>query len=57
MNTTTTFKRLAVGTNFNWKGVNYRKVTNNSAFRLKENGRGDTANYIPFTRSAAVTIK
>ena len=55
MNTTnTTFKRIEVGTKFLFKGNSYRKVSKTSAFKMLPSGRGDTANYIPFTRSASV---
>lgn len=50
----TTFKRIEVGHNFIAKGQNYRKVSQRGAYRLKENGRGETHAEIPFARSTSV---
>ena len=57
----TTFKRLSVGDNFisNCKasglnGTKFRKASNTQAVKINENGRGDTANPVTFTRSHAV---
>lgn len=54
MKSQTTFKRLEVGANFSFKGENFRKSSKGGAFRLKQDGRGETHAEVKFTRSASV---
>ena len=60
MNTTTQFKRLAVGQTFATPQGNFRKASNHGAFALfpptdpVRPNRGQTHKHVPFSRSAAV---
>lgn len=52
MNSAIQFKRINVNAKFSYKGNNYRKIDKRHAFKLNENGRGQTHAKIEFSRSA-----
>ena len=59
MSKITSFKRLEIGTTFvsqsgDSQGSRFRKVSKSGAFRMKDNGRGETHAEVSFTRSHAV---
>jgi hypothetical protein len=60
----TTFKRLSIGDKFisncltsGFRGAKFRKHNKNQGIRINENGRGDTANPVTFSRSHAVVTE
>lgn len=57
----TSFKRLEIGMKFRSEangtnGQTFRKVSKRGAFRIKDNGQGETHAQVPFSRSHAVSI-
>jgi len=51
---TTSFKRLAVGQTFTSKAGTFRKIGPRSAFKIKENGVGETHKKLPFCKNTSV---
>ena len=54
MNLNTQFKRLAIGQTFTTAQGSFRKAGKHGAFRIRDDGRGQTHAKIPFARSTSV---